>query len=233
MRTSAARLVGSRRTKWRIPACAAGSACGNSDNGAVMRVESGGKPVALVVLGQAGPSGIAVDATSVYWTNQYAGTVVKMERTGGTPTVLATGQQLATALAIDGASVYWANRGSTSGARNGAIMKVPMNGGAPKILATGQAPAGIAVDDENVYWTNASSLSSTSATVFADGEVMKVPLAGGPPVELASGQANPMGIAVDATSIYWANNGSQTCKGGASPSCSYNADGTIMRRTPK
>jgi DNA-binding beta-propeller fold protein YncE len=36
---------------------------------------------------------------------------------------------------------------------------------------------------------------------------MKVALAGGSPVTLASAQSNPRAIAVDATSVYWANYG--------------------------
>jgi hypothetical protein len=46
---------------------------------------------------------------------------------------------------------------------------------------------------------------------------MKVPLAGGAPIELASDQMSPAGIAVDATSVSWVNEGG----------------GTVMRLTPK
>ena len=58
----------------------------------------------------------------------------------------------------------------------------------------------IAVDATHVYWV--------AGTVnLADGVVMKVPIAGGPPVMLASGQAQPIAVAVDATSVYWTNAG--------------------------
>ena len=48
---------------------------------------------------------------------------------------------------------------------------------------------------------------------------MKVPLGGGTPTTLASGQFDPVGIAVDATSVYWVNSGSNT----------GSADGTVMK----
>ena len=53
----------------------------------------------------------------------------------------------------------------------------------------------IALDQANVYWTNASNA----------GTVMQAPFDGGPPITLASGQNGPLGIAVDSTYVYWAN----------------------------
>jgi hypothetical protein len=207
--------------------CSVTDVCLNIDSGAVMRLSPGGKPIELAALGQAVPAGIALDATNIYWINQSAGSVMKMPRSGGNPTVLATGQPLPQDIATDSTSVYWTAFGD--GVRNGgAIVKVAIGGGVPTTLASGQNPAGIAVDDQNVYWTNSSSFTGNSdgglgGVTNVDGSVMKVPLGGGAPVEVAGGQANPMGIAVDAASVYWANNGTDN----------YKLDGAIMKRTPK
>jgi hypothetical protein len=66
--------------------------------------------------------------------------------------------------------------------------------GVPVAIATNQnAPNGLAVDANNVYWTT------------SDGNVVKAPIAGGGPTVLASGQMFPWGIAVDATTVYWVN----------------------------
>jgi DNA-binding beta-propeller fold protein YncE len=72
---------------------------------------------------------------------------------------------------------------------------------APTLIASDQnAPWGIALDANNVYWTNYGDGAGT-------GSVMKAALDGGIPIVLAAGQNFPSGIAVDDTNVYWANFG--------------------------
>ena len=165
--------------------------------------------------GQQNTSGIAVDATSVYWTDTGAGSVMRVAIAGGSPTTLASGQGTPDVVAIDATSVYWTNEGTYANSNNdGTVVKVAKAGGSLTTLASGQIdPIGIAVDGTSVYWTNHGS-SDTNGTV------MKVAVGGGTPTTLASGQTNPYSIAVDGTNVYWTNEGTSNN--------SY-ADGTVMK----
>jgi hypothetical protein len=150
-----------------------------------------GECLETLASGQDSPQAIAVDTTSVYWTNNGQktgrGSIAKMPIGGGKPGTLATGPQGEQGLAVDSASVYWAN------GNNGTVMKVPLDGGKDETVASGQGvPARVAVSPTHVYWVNAAS-----------GTVVGMPLDGGTSVTLASGQDQPFGIALSAASAYW------------------------------
>jgi sugar lactone lactonase YvrE len=62
--------------------------------------------------------------------------------------------------------------------------------------------ARLALDEDSVYFTDPSA-----------GVVRRVPKIGGQPATIATMQSRPLGIAVDAWCVYWANGGSGTSDG--------------------
>ncbi len=151
---------------------------------------AGGTPIPLQTSNNALLIGLAVDATTVYHTEDYTVpqdcTVVSVPKGGGTRVILASGGSWnhPTGLAVSGGTVYWGV------ASPGAILTVPVGGGTTSTLVSGVGPIAVVADATNVYWTDSS------------GAVMKVAQAGGAPVTLAT-SANPNAIAVDGTYVYW------------------------------
>jgi hypothetical protein len=93
---------------------------GELSNGAIMMLPLEGGSLATLVPGIR-PRSLAVDATSIYWTDLTAGTVAKAPLAGGVATLLASDQKDPGSIAVDSTSVYWTDFG-----RNGAgtVMKL-------------------------------------------------------------------------------------------------------------
>jgi hypothetical protein len=125
----------------------------------------GGSPVGLVALAtnQTCPWGMALDATSVYWTDcgdPTGGFVLKVPKAGGTITTLAKGPAAVSGVAVAGASVYWM-AGAPGGDGFGSLMMVPTGGGASTTLvANAYGPSHVVADDTSVYWIDGGAIMS-------------------------------------------------------------------------
>ena len=192
--------------------------------------DDGGGPNALW-MGNA--TGVAIDATNAYWLSYGAVLSCALGGCNGTPSLLTSPAPSGVAagqIAVDQANVYW-NLGVASAfgppdptlapgyaveqpngpSGNAEILRCAKGGcnGQPGFIVKGLvAPMALATDGINVYFTDLGIDRSTNTT--NTGRVAKCPVAGCSDngTTIADKLENPRGIAVDGTSIYWADFGS-------------------------
>jgi hypothetical protein len=149
--------------------------------------------VTVLASGQA-LSGVAVDATGVYWADVGGGqgiTVYSLPLAGGTPTTLVNvpGGTHGVLLGVSSADVVFVSDYMT-----GAIETVSKTGGTARPLVRAKASwvnAFAWVDDPYLYWTESVTPSTLS----------RIPVAGGP-VEVVPTQGQLQSLAFDACNVY-------------------------------
>ncbi len=175
----------------------------SSKDGTVMKVPLAGGTATTLASGQASPDDVAVDGQSVYWNDFWAGTVMSIPVAGGaTTTVAYEGHDGMAGFAVQGSHAYWSDAAH--------VMSAPLAGGSVSTLTSEQVGLiqTLVSDASNLYWViSPISLDGGSP----NGVVASCPLAGcSQETVLVSGPStsSPWGaLAVDATSVYWANVG--------------------------
>jgi hypothetical protein len=161
--------------------------------------------VTLYVATNRSPVGLAVDSQNVYfgasaYTFQAPGAVLSCPLAGcgkSDPAVLAADQNAPLRLLVRGSTLFWTNSVHAGTIQSCAVSNCT---GTTTVYADGEnVPVGVAIDDENIYWTTHSN-----------GTVRVCPLAGCPagPSTLASAQAYPEDITTYASNVFWGNSDS-------------------------
>jgi len=146
-------------------------------------------------------SGIAVDATDVYWSTSH-GEIYRCAKSGcgGQPTLVTHTIFGLDAIALDDVNIYATGYGLLSCPKSGCAQ--------PSVLTTVNAPstpsAHLATDGVNVYWTRLTAVYPSRGGVF------RCPVTGCSAPEQIAATGQPGGVAVDGARVYWADTSSGT-----------------------
>lgn len=168
-----------------------GSSSAPMPDGEVLRVAKRGGPLAALVSGVT-PLGLAADTNAVYFSTSSG--VSRVSRSGGAATTLTS--QALTQLQVVGDQVL----GARSTTTESGVFSMPLTGGTPSALYTSPQVLALTADQLGVVWSWKDGRTSSAPALISRGA-----LAGGVSQVLVTGLSDPLGLAADATSVYWAN----------------------------
>ena len=162
------------------------------------------QPIPLAANQPQGPSGIALSATSVYWSNYNSWQILAVPKDGGAITIVAhdatDGGEVAAPgnVQTDDKYVYWVDYEDNSDPTNaGRIARCPLvgcDGGPSQVIVTNlYYPSTMSVDDAGIYWSDLRYYVSRANK--SDGGVRILALSGG---QIDS-------LALDTSYVYWAD----------------------------
>jgi hypothetical protein len=160
----------------------------------ISKVNKTGGPVTKIISGQENIRRMIVDKGMIYFLTDDE--VRKVSTTGGNPTTLVAfssigGKNNYYYFALDQKNVYFVNDPPEGGQQ---IMKMAKGSSKPVILVPQvYVPSGLVSDGVCVYWIE-----------YANDEVQKVDIEGGPAVTIGE-CSDPVGLAVNSTSVYCSN----------------------------
>ena len=125
--------------------------------------------------GLGNPEGLALDGTSVYWSELVGepnGRIAKTSLAGGTVTALATGLDNPRGVAVVDGTVYYAGAAGAGAERRSGIWSVPVGGGTPALAVgacgsqNGGGFSGLVADSARLYFVELGSGGSGPGRVL-------------------------------------------------------------------
>jgi hypothetical protein len=168
-------------------------------------------PLVTIESNQPHPVGVAVDATSVYWTNYGDGTNGSVNYdllAGGSPMTItnATGLANVGGIAISGTKLVWAVGGATDGSGK---VGISVNKATAQDVVTGENyPLSIVTDGTTVFWTAYGT--SAASPAYSDGALRKanaVASSTASNVGNATGLKRPAILFLSGTTIFFSEEG--------------------------
>lgn len=158
----------------------------------IVRAPKGGGE-ALTVAGAEGVTSFAIDDSAVYFTiNPFKGSatgVARIPKGGGLAVTLST--DLATSIAVDDARVFWTTNSAIKHADK-------LTGADPIVLADQPLGSALTLDATRVFWLHLEEVDPPVRSLFT------IPKSGGVPEALFTGKKKVSSVALDPTSVYWA-----------------------------